>query len=178
MLWTAVPRTRRLPRWLLLLSLGGSTACGFGDAAPGEAASAQPLYQASFKDFDRVKRPLAEWQGRPLLVYFWATWCESCRRDVPELIRVYQSNRQDSLAVVGVAIDQTDNVHDFVKEYRIPYPMLVGGNDALALTRRLGNGLGGLPFFVAVDRRGRVVRTRLGEMPADTLNLLVRLAKS
>lgn len=161
------------------LAAAGCAGCGAGESATrrGSEGVGQPLFEARFKDFDRTYQPLAQWRGKPLLVYFWATWCESCRREVPELIRAYQRNRADGFQIVGVAIDQTDKVHEFVREFGIPYPMLVGGNDALALTRRLGNGLGGLPFFVAVDQRGKVVQTHLGEMPADTLDHLVRLAK-
>ncbi len=132
-----------------------------------------PLFEAKFKDFQRTYQPLAQWRGRPLAVYFWATWCESCRREVPELVQAYERNRNVGLQIVGIAIDQTDKVEAFVKETGIPYPMLVGGNDALQLSRRLGNGVGGLPYMVVVDREGRIVGRHIGELTPGKLDELL-----
>ncbi|MEO6057082.1 MAG: TlpA disulfide reductase family protein [Gemmatimonadales bacterium] len=157
---------RRTLATLVAFTLAAACVPPAGDAA-------NPLFEAKFKDFNRTYQPLVQWRGRPLAVYFWATWCESCRREVPELVAAYDSHRDVELQIVGIAIDQTDKVEAFVKETGIPYPMLVGGNDALQLSRRLGNGVGGLPYMVIVNRDGRVVGTHIGELTPGKLTELL-----
>lgn len=132
-----------------------------------------PLFAARFKDFNRTFQPLEQWRGKPLVVYFWATWCEPCKREVPELIKVYEENKARGLEVVGIAVDNADKVQAFAKEYRITYHVLLGGNDALSLSRKMGNAIGGLPFLVAVDRKGRIIGTHIGELPPGKLEELV-----
>lgn len=157
--------------------LAGTISCSpdqKGEPAAGAASSAETaLFTAKFKDFDRTFQPLQQWRGRPMLIYFWATWCEPCRNEVPELIRTYAKYQDKDLMIVGIAVDQTDKVQAFTKEFGITYPVLIGGNDALALSRQLGNGVGGLPFLVAVSRDGRVAGTHIGELSAGQLEELV-----
>lgn len=139
----------------------------------GSTISSDVIYAASFKDFDRKFQPLAQWRGKVTLVYFWATWCKPCRTEVPTLIAFYEKYRSRDLAIVGIAIDQTDKVRKFAEEYNINYPVLIGGNDALDLARRMGNGLGGLPFLVVIDRKGHLVSTQLGQFTDGLLEQAV-----
>lgn len=137
------------------------------------AISSDPIFASSFKDFDRKLQPLAQWRGKVTLVYFWATWCKPCRTEVPALIAFYDKYRNRDLAIVGIAIDQTDRVRRFAEEYKINYPVLIGGNDALDLARRMGNGIGGLPFLVVIDRKGSLVSTQLGQFADGLLERVV-----
>jgi len=135
--------------------------------------SAAPVFASSFRDFDRTMQPLGQWRGKTTLVYFWATWCEPCVREVPLLIKLYEKYRSRNLEVVGIAIDQTDKVRGFTEKYRINYHVLIGGNDALNLSRKMGNGIGGLPFLVVIDSTGKVVATYIGELTDEWLEWTV-----
>lgn len=142
-------------------------------AAPVAVASAEPLFAASFKGFDRKPQALAQFKGKPMVVYFWATWCKSCKKEVPELIALH-AKYGSQINVVGIAIDNTDKVQAFARDHQINYPVLIGSNDALALSKQLGNSVGGLPFAVVVDAAGRVTQTLLGETPPGKFEELVR----
>ena len=48
-------------------------------------------------------------------------------------------------------MDQADKVEKFVKEFAIPYPMMIGGNEAIDLSKQLGNKIGGLPFVAIIE---------------------------
>lgn len=144
------------------------------DVSPNAADSTAPLFASSFKDFDRKMQPLSQWKGKPLVVYFWATWCKSCKHEVPELIALYDKYKKSGLTVVGIAVDNTDKVIAFTKEYQINYPILIGSNDALNLSRQMGNKVGGLPFAVVIDAEGKVVGRILGETKPGKFEELVR----
>ncbi len=136
-------------------------------------AAAQSLFAASFKDFDRQQQSLAQYKGKPMVVYFWATWCESCKQEVPELIALHKKYGS-RLHVIGIAIDNTDKVRQFAQDNQINYKLLLGSNDAIALSKQLGNSVGGLPFAVVVDAKGRIVKSLLGETPPRKFEELVR----
>ena len=136
--------------------------------------SSTPLFAASFKDFDRQLQPLAQYKGQPMVVYFWATWCTSCKREVPELKALYEKYKSRKLQVIGISVDNTDKVREFAKEYAINYTLLLGSNDAIALSKQLGNSVGGLPFAVVIDAKGNIVKTVLGEAPPGHFEELVR----
>lgn len=139
-----------------------------------DASGSTPLFASSFKDFDRKLQPLSQWKGKPLVVYFWATWCKSCKQELPELIALHEKYKNKGVTVLGIAIDNTDKVREFVKEYKVSYPVLIGGNDATALSKSLGNKVGGLPFAVVVDPKGNVVGRLLGETKPGKFEELVR----
>ncbi|MBA2351992.1 MAG: TlpA family protein disulfide reductase [Pseudomonadota bacterium] len=119
---------------------------------------------------------MSQWKDDFLVVYFWATWCKSCRAEVPELIALHNKYKDKGVAVVGISIDNTDKVKAFAKEYQIPYPLLIGSQDAMDLSKKMGNKVGGLPFTIMVNSRGEVVKTILGELPHGQLEeILVAL---
>jgi thiol-disulfide isomerase/thioredoxin len=136
------------------------------------------LLAASFTDLAGKPRQLREWHGRPLVCNFWATWCAPCREEIPLLGAAQQQFSPDSLQVVGIAIDNAANVRQFVALFKIPYPVLLAGAEAIALMEELGNPSGALPFTVLVDRQGRLVDRRLGAYSeAELRSALVTLVQ-
>ena len=159
--------------WVAVVAFAAlASSAGVARAAPAEVDS-QPLFAASFKDFDRKQQPLAQFKGRPMVVYFWATWCKSCKQEVPDLIALHKKLGA-KISVIGIAIDNTDKVREFAQQNQINYTLLLGSNDAIALSKQLGNSVGGLPFAVVVDAKGNIVRSLLGETPAGRFEELIR----
>ena len=128
----------------------------------------------SLPDVDGKMRSLSEWQGRPLLINFWATWCEPCRREIPLLKQLRAGHSKEGLEVMGIAIDFRDAVKGYTAKEGIDYPVLVAEEDATT-PRLFGVGLG-LPTTVAVDRQGQIVDTHVGELSADEALAMIRLA--
>ena len=169
------PGKSRWVEWFAGMLCSAFAAGALAQAAlPAEAVSSAPLFAASFKDFDRQLQPLSQYKGQPMLVYFWATWCKSCKQEVPELKALYEKYKGRNLRVIGISADNTDKVREFAKEYAINYTLLLGSNDAIALSKQLGNTVGGLPFAVVINAKGQIVKTVLGEVPPGRFEELVR----
>lgn len=109
------------------------------------------------------------WAGRVLVINYWASWCPPCVRELPLFIRMQESFRDSRVQFVGIAVDHVEDVKAFVSNYPINYPLLIANPDVIALSKRLGNRVEGLPFTVIFDRRGRRVFNRIGEVTADEL---------
>ena len=137
---------------------GGLAGALFLQSRSGAAA----LLSATYPDLSGRPRRLLEWQGRPLLVNFWATWCAPCREEMPMLAEMRPSYLQKGAEFVGIGIDQGPKIAEFAKTYPVSYPLLVADAGAIELMRSLGNSAGGLPFTVVLDRQGAVGYSRLG----------------
>jgi thiol-disulfide isomerase/thioredoxin len=134
------------------------------------AQSADALFAATLTGLDDKPVALAQWQGRPLIVNFWARWCGPCRTEIPELIKLRQQYRAKGLEVLGIAIeDKAEPVRDFAKAYEMDYPILLAKDKGLPLMQAIGNSKMGLPFTVAVDRQGRLVVIKMGGIKGDEL---------
>ena len=79
---------------------------------------------------------LGDFQGRPIILNFWATWCGPCRAEIPALVAIADEYRPQRLAVLGVSVDDAPaDLRRFAAEYKMNYPVLVGlGQDTLQQT--------------------------------------------
>src|SRR4051812_40224344 len=115
----------------------------------------EALLAASFPDLSGRRRRLSEWQGRPLLCNFWATWCAPCREELPLLDTAFRENVPIGLQIVGIAIDNVVNVSKYLKSVPIGYTVLIAEGSGIGLMGVLGNTSGVLPFTITVDGAGR-----------------------
>lgn len=112
-------------------------------------------------DLEGKPRRLSEFDGKLVLLNFWATWCGPCREEMPLLDAAHEKLADKGLLVVGVAIDDSDAVRDFLKDYPIRYPILLAGEDEDA-SLRYGDTRSVLPYSVLIDRNGKLVAQRAG----------------
>jgi thiol-disulfide isomerase/thioredoxin len=172
--------TLRQSRWLLALAAAAALAAGFYFArsslfpAFSTGQSAAALLGVSLPDPDGKEQALAQWQGKVLVVNFWATWCGPCREEMPMFVRVQRDLGPRGIQFVGIAVDQADKVRQFAADLGINYPVLIGGYGAMELSKSMGNSIMALPFTVVVDRTGRVAHTQLGPLKEDQLDKIVR----
>lgn len=103
---------------------------------------------------------LRELRGHPLVVSFWASWCDPCRREAPLLQRVWRAQRGRVLFLGVNENDTGDAAKAFIRRFGVTYPAVREAGDATAVRW----GVGGLPvtFFIADD--GRVVAQSIGQL--------------
>jgi thiol-disulfide isomerase/thioredoxin len=120
--------------------------------------------EVTLADRDGKLRSLSEWNGKPQVINFWATWCAPCRREIPMLNALASDGAWPGIALIGVAIDFREDVLEYLEETPIQYPVLIGEQDGLEASRAFGMASLGLPYTVFVDSRGRIVTIHLGEL--------------
>jgi cytochrome c biogenesis protein CcmG/thiol:disulfide interchange protein DsbE len=120
------------------------------------------------------KVDLASLRGRPALVNFWASWCEPCKQEAPELERLARSLHGNARLVGVDWNDTTANATAFIREHDLTYPILRDGSN------QTGDrfGLTGLPTTFALDREGRIVRTLRGPQTLSDLRGALASASS
>lgn len=115
----------------------------------------------------RLKQALAEHQGKPVLVNFWATWCEPCREEMPALARLAARWQGRGLVVLTVAVADNDKrVEGFLWE-TLPdkQTLLVLHDREQTISRAWGARV--LPTTVVLDRRHRMVLRGMGAIDWD-----------
>src|SRR6185295_19479712 len=122
-------------RWLAAAGVGSlAAAAGYGaylwwGAPDGDApntAAVQALLETPLIDLQGGTKAIATWRGKVLVINFWATWCAPCREEIPEFVRIQARLGARGLQLVGIAIDQPQQVEEFAREFRINYPLLIG----------------------------------------------------
>ena len=159
-------RNRVLIGAAAILALAAGIGFALFDRAPADATA---LLAMSLPDSSGRPQPLAQWQGKVLVVNFWATWCAPCRDEMPDLVRAQKEYGPKGLQIVGIAADDAGKVQQFAKEIELNYPALIGGYAAIDLSKDLGNNLVALPFTLVLDRHGKVAYTHLGPVKPDKL---------
>lgn len=116
------------------------------------------------RDRDGELRTLAEWDGKPLVVNFWATWCAPCRREMPMLNQLAKDLEPSGAEVVGVAIDFREDVLEYLETMPVDYTVLIGEQDGLDAARDFGVENVALPFTAFIDSKGRIATLHMGEL--------------
>ena len=125
-------------------------------------SNTRPLFK--LKDLEDKTHDVKEWDGKVLMVNFWATWCPPCRKEIPAFVELQNKYLDKGFKVVGIALDEKQAVIDFTDSIGVNYPILLAEQEGITLTKAYGNRLGVLPFTVIVDRKGNIqhrLRTEL-----------------
>lgn len=84
------------------------------------------------------------------IINFWATWCVPCRKEMPQMSRWYaQKGQTQKVYMVGIALDNRENVNRFLNETPVAYPIWrYIGHNSRAMMKEFGNQVGALPYTV------------------------------
>jgi len=145
-----------------------------GDIVDAANNGAETILMASLPDLQGTSQPISQWQGKVMVINFWATWCGPCREEIPEFIELQKRFSGQGVVFIGIAVDQKEKVAAFSKEIGINYPVLVGGMNAMALAGAAGNPQGALPFTVVIDRGGKITGTKLGRLSQSKLESMLK----
>ncbi|MGQ0586193.1 MAG: TlpA family protein disulfide reductase [Gammaproteobacteria bacterium] len=132
-----------------------------------EAASARP--DLEFRDLDGQPHRLSEWNGKLLLLNFWATWCPPCVKEIPLLVEAQKQHGARGLQVVGIAMDEVEPVRIFAARMNMNYPVMVGQADIARAMDALGDQLGAFPFSVLISPDGRILGRSSGDLSREEI---------
>ena len=150
-----------MPRQVvLILALVGFVGCNRQSASPsqptkqiaaGEIGSSLPCF--SVKGLQGQSLSSADLRGKVILIDFWATWCQPCRKEMPGYQRLVDEYGSHGLVVIGFKFDNMPDPEDplqFARGIGVHYPLAVATDD---LKEKFG-GIEGLPTTMLYDRQG------------------------
>jgi len=143
------------------------------ESALPSATEIAPLWTTTLSDHRGKTYTLSQFKGKPLILNFWATWCEPCREEMPEISALASEHQE--IAVLGLAIDEAAAVHEFVESTPVSYPLLIAENEGMPLAEMLGNNKGVLPYTVIISAQGEVTRIFFGRVNRQMLQKALNL---
>ncbi len=133
------------------------------------AAANHPVWAQQFETPLGEGLNMAAFQGKPLLLNFWATWCPPCVDELPMIDAFWRENAAKNHQVVALAIDQPSAVRRFLTRQPLGFPVGLAGLAGTDLAKSLGNAAGGLPFTVFFKADGSIWRQKMGQLTTDDL---------
>ena len=126
------------------------------------------FYNSIAKNINNENVTLSKFKEKWLLINFWATWCAPCREEIPDLNNLFNENKRINL--IGIAIDEIEDVKKFLIETPINYESLILSDmKGVEISKSLGNDKGVLPFTVLINPNGEVQNTFYGKLNITTL---------
>jgi thiol-disulfide isomerase/thioredoxin len=125
--------------------------------------------ELALRDLSGVEQSLAALRGRVVVLNFWATWCEPCRREMPDLAAIQNDYAALGVQVVGATADAAEDrakVLQFIRETKVNFPVWTGATAQLMPRFGLAPVL---PGTVVLDREGRIVSATNAVIKADEL---------
>lgn len=104
---------------------------------------------------------LARMRGNIVLVNFWASWCEPCREELPQLQQLYERHSDDGLVVVGVSDEDPGKTRQFLEEHGIGYPSLHDEVGSVMQSYQIT----AIPTSLIIGRDGQLLRRMEGYTP-------------
>jgi len=156
------------------LALGAFFGNGEPPAPPGVTVlkTGDRRLDLALTDPEGKPRHLSEWDGKRVLLNFWATWCGPCRDEMPLLD--HARSQYPGLEVVGVAIDDPGAVVEYLKESPVRYPILIADDVAQSPALLYGDTRDVLPYSVLIAADGKVLAQRAGSFTAESLGVWLK----
>ena len=142
-------------------------------AGPADGAVPSRRPEFSLPDLEGKVHPISEWDGKALVVNFWATWCAPCRREIPLLNKIQHEYAAKGFEVVGIAVDVPKDVKAYTATVPFDYPLLVGEQDGIDAAQAFGVSALAFPFTAFTDASGRLITLHLGELHEPTARAIL-----
>ncbi|MBW2276353.1 MAG: TlpA family protein disulfide reductase [Deltaproteobacteria bacterium] len=169
-------------RWCLLLAVSiavlgagcGATpvTSGGGTSRPSDGGKSSggsgEVADFVLKDVDGRSHALTDYLGKNvILISFWATWCEPCKKEMDQLQTLFEAHSTDGLMILSISMDEPETQGDvlpFVKQRGFTYPVLL---DTESQVTNQFNPRRSAPFSLIIDRDEKTSWTHEGYVPGD-----------
>ena len=139
---------------MLLAGCSGAENAGTAQSDSGKATD------FSLSDVNNRTVRLSDYDGKVIILNFFATWCPPCRAEIPDFIELVNDYKNKGLVIIGVSVDRggVDTVKSFTSQYGINYPVLL---DNGIVSKNYGP-IQSIPTTFIINRNGKIIQKIIG----------------
>lgn len=166
---------RQASLWVLATVLAGAGLACTGKTPAAGQGEFEPAPRYAHATLEGEPLDLVDLRGQVVLLNVWATWCEPCKKELPELGRLHQAHAADGFTVVAVATDAQRNavkVRRMAADYGLPFPVIHDAKNEVMKAFEVV----GFPTTVLIGRDGTLRWRRDGMIMDDDKELAEQLA--
>lgn len=150
------------------LLIAAIVSCSGNDAKSGDAQSqvnTPPALTFTALDPDGVEHKSSEWIGKgPVVINFWGTWCPPCRKEIPDLAKVYHEFQSQGVTLISLAVnDEPDRVKEYAADAGMDWVQLMADKQILIDYKATT----GIPTTIFLDKNGQEVHRFVGWQEYD-----------
>ncbi|MCA9959730.1 MAG: redoxin domain-containing protein [Anaerolineales bacterium] len=162
--------------WVVVLAVLGLSGYGLmkTNASRPEAGETAPGFTMNFfngyewEGQDAVA--LADLQGKPVVVNFWASWCVECRLEADLLEQAWQQYKDQGVVFVGIAYSDVEpNAKEYLREFNVTYPNAPDLGTSISDDYEIT----GVPETFFIDRNGVIQHVQIGPVNASMMNSIM-----
>ncbi|HYG60395.1 MAG TPA: thiol-disulfide oxidoreductase ResA [Symbiobacteriaceae bacterium] len=167
------------PRWkrrtaagvLFFLALWMAYVLFVPNEAKGEGVPiGKPAPDFELKTIDGTSYKLSDLKGKTVMLNFFATWCPSCRAEMPAMEEVYKEYKDKDFIILAVDLNESDlAIRSFTEKFGLTFPIIVDKDDRVSRTYEIVN----LPTSYFIDKTGVVRERVLGEMRKEQMRAII-----
>jgi len=148
-----------------------AAALAFSLAAP-VASEARQAPAFTVKTLEGKPLKLADLRKRPVIVDFWATWCQPCRASMPHLSAMQTRYQKQGLAVIGMSVDETgaQSVKKYASGLGLKFTLAMANDEVLDAYGPIRS----IPTTFFINRKGDIVRRVVGYIDGETMEDYVK----
>lgn len=132
------------------------------------------LAEISLPDLKGQLQPLSNWQGKILIINFWATWCPPCLKEIPDFMAMQSEYADKNVQFVGIALEEQQTVAEYHAAVSINYPILIAANSGTQLAQSWGNSINAVPFTVILNQQGQIIHRQMGEFTSSQILTIIQ----
>jgi peroxiredoxin len=158
----------RRPLVVSIIVLAVLTGCTRSDERSAASGTA-PNFK--LQDVNGRSVQLSDYQGKPVVLDFWATWCQPCRDSIPGMAKLQKDYADKGLVILAISLDggAVEDVRSFQKEQGMNYTVLMGTEEVASQYS-----VRTIPMMVVLDRTGKIQKRFIGAGNEDALEKTVR----
>lgn len=151
---------------ILILAVGYTVYANFSKDSPEKVVIGKKAPNFVLQDLNGEKHTLSDYEGKGVMLNFWATWCEPCQIEMPYMNNVYEEYKEKGVHIIAVNIGESEVVvNEFANRLKLQFPILIDSKSEVSDVYKVGN----LPITYLIDKDGNVVASHPGIMKSEEM---------
>lgn len=120
----------------------------------------------TLQDVDGKQHTLTDYKGQGIVLNFWGTWCEPCKKEMPAFDKHYQTFKDKGVKLLAINVAESDYaVKTFMKQYGMTFPVAIDTSKSVLRAYNIDP----LPTTMLIDEHGKIVKIITGEMTDEEI---------